>query len=61
MEGFIPNRVKDFWQEYRKSLKETEKQQTGDNHISEEAEAVGWGVKEAEERNKTEASKYRTP
>jgi N-terminal acetyltransferase 2 len=53
---FIPDRVKEFWHDYRKSLKDAEKKEIGDNEISEDVEMAGWGVKEAEERVKTEAS-----
>ena len=53
----IPTRVKEFWNEYRNALKEAEHKEVGDNHISEDVEMVGWGVKEAEEKNKSEASK----
>jgi len=56
IQQIIPTRVKEFWREYRKALKEAENEEIGDNKISEDAEMVGWGVKEAEERNKEEAS-----
>jgi N-terminal acetyltransferase 2 len=52
----IPDRVKETWREYRAALKNKEKDEMGDNHISEDVEMVGWGVKEAEERNNSEAS-----
>ncbi|KAH8880004.1 hypothetical protein GQ53DRAFT_670788 [Thozetella sp. PMI_491] len=55
-EKAIPQSVKAFWNNYRQALKDAEKEQLGSNNISEDVEMVGWGVKEAEERNKTEAS-----
>lgn len=58
MERVIPQSVKTFWHNYRQALKDAEKEQLGDNQISEDVEMVGWGVKEAEEKNKSEASKY---
>ena len=52
----IPEAVLDRWREYRKALKESEKEHLGNNEISEDVEAAGWGVEEAEARNKSEAS-----
>lgn len=52
----IPERVKTFWRDYRQALKDAEREATGSNEISSDVEMVGWGVKEADERNKTEAS-----
>ena len=53
----IPQRAKDWWHEYREARKDAEKEVVGNNNISDGAEMVGWGVKEAEERNQAEASK----
>ncbi len=58
IEGVIPQSVKTFWHNYRQALKDAEKEQLGDNQISEDVEMVGWGVKEAEEKNQSEASEY---
>jgi len=37
-------------------MKKAEKDMTGGDQISEGAEMAGWGVEEAEQRNKSEAS-----
>ncbi|KAI1875566.1 uncharacterized protein JN550_001852 [Neoarthrinium moseri] len=52
----IPQRLKDRWHEYQKALKQAEKENLGNDEISEHVEMAGWGVQEAEERNKAEAS-----
>lgn len=52
----IPQSIQDRWHEYRKALKEAEKENTGDNEISEHVERVGWGVEEAEAAHQAEAS-----
>ena len=56
-EKAVPQSVKDFWRKYRQAAKDKEKEHLGNNDISHDVEMVGWGVKEAEERNKEEASK----
>ncbi|KAI0472936.1 hypothetical protein GGR56DRAFT_590381 [Xylariaceae sp. FL0804] len=53
---FIPESLRDKWHEYRKALKEAEVENLGNDELSEHVEMAGWGVKEAEERNKSEAS-----
>ncbi|KAI1416142.1 hypothetical protein F5Y13DRAFT_154653 [Hypoxylon sp. FL1857] len=52
----IPESVRNWWREYRKALKESEKEHLGNEEISEHVEMAGWGVEEAERRNKAEAS-----
>ncbi|KAI1136195.1 hypothetical protein F5Y05DRAFT_415378 [Hypoxylon sp. FL0543] len=52
----IPESVRNWWHEYRKALKESEKEQVGNDEISEHVEMAGWGVEEAERRHKAEAS-----
>ncbi|KAI1806020.1 hypothetical protein F4811DRAFT_512404 [Daldinia bambusicola] len=52
----IPDSVRTRWREYRQALKEAEKESRGDAEISEKVETAGWGVEEAEERHKAEAS-----
>ncbi|KAI3322318.1 hypothetical protein HD806DRAFT_499760 [Xylariaceae sp. AK1471] len=52
----IPESVRNRWNEYRKVLKEGEQEQLGNGEISERVEMAGWGVEEAEKRNKSEAS-----
>jgi N-terminal acetyltransferase 2 len=53
----IPQSVKDRWSDYRKALKEGEKETFGNDNISEHVEMAGWGVEEATARNQAEASK----
>lgn len=53
----IPTSVQDKWHEYRAALKQAELENLGDNEVSRDMEMAGWGVKEAEEANQTEASK----
>lgn len=53
----VPESVKERWHEYRVAFKEAEKEELGDNHVSEDVEKVGWGVEKAQERHKEEASK----
>ncbi|KAF2967624.1 hypothetical protein GQX73_g5943 [Xylaria multiplex] len=49
----IPDSVRNRWNEYRAALKEAKREQSGGE---EEVEVAGWGVEQADERNKTEAS-----
>ncbi|KAI0453443.1 hypothetical protein F5B21DRAFT_283006 [Xylaria acuta] len=49
----IPDSVRNRWNEYRAALKEAKQGQSGSG---EQVEIAGWGVEEAEQRNKTEAS-----
>ncbi|KAF6818446.1 peptide alpha-n-acetyltransferase nat2 [Colletotrichum sojae] len=52
----IPESVKTWWSEYRAALAKAETEQLGNDDISEAVEMAGWGVEEAEARNKAEAS-----
>ncbi|KAI0012552.1 hypothetical protein F4779DRAFT_633351 [Xylariaceae sp. FL0662B] len=52
----IPQSVRDRWHEYRKALKGAEREQLGNEEISEHVEMASWGVEEAEARHKAEAS-----
>ncbi|KAI1495109.1 peptide alpha-N-acetyltransferase Nat2 [Biscogniauxia mediterranea] len=52
----IPEPVRERWNEYRKALKEAEQENLGNNDVAEHVEMAGWGVEEAEKRNKAEAS-----
>ncbi|KAI1344691.1 peptide alpha-N-acetyltransferase Nat2 [Xylariaceae sp. FL0016] len=52
----IPPSVRDRWHEYTKALKQSEVENLGNDEISEHVEMAGWGVEEAEQRNKAEAS-----
>ncbi|KAK8044691.1 peptide alpha-N-acetyltransferase Nat2 [Apiospora rasikravindrae] len=52
----IPESVKTWWHDYRQSMKNAEKEQFGNDDISEHVEMATWGVEEADARNKAEAS-----
>ncbi|KAI6090013.1 hypothetical protein F4821DRAFT_46553 [Hypoxylon rubiginosum] len=52
----IPQSVRDWWQEYRAALKQSEQETIGNDEISEHVEMAGWGVEEADKRHKAEAS-----
>ncbi|CAK7235315.1 DUF1279 super [Sporothrix curviconia] len=54
VKAIIPESIKERWRKYRAALKEN-KRESGDA-VVEAQEGDGWGVKEAEERNKHEAS-----
>ncbi|KAK5987133.1 hypothetical protein PT974_11251 [Cladobotryum mycophilum] len=54
--AIIPETVRDKISQYWHSLKNSEAQQLGDSQITDKAEMVGWGVEQAQERNKEEAS-----
>lgn len=54
----IPDWVEAWWHEYRAALKGVEKEQLGTDVVSESVEMAGWGVAEAEEHNRAEASKF---
>jgi hypothetical protein len=47
--------VKAFWRDYRQAVKEAEREHGGGSEINSGKETVGWGVKEADERNRAEA------
>lgn len=54
----IPDSIQERWHAYRQNLKEAEIEKFGNDEISEHVEMVGWGVEEADRRNKgPEASK----
>lgn len=54
---FIPEGAKERWHEWRAAVRDVEKEELGDNHVSEDVEKLGWGVEEAQERHKADASK----
>ncbi|ROV96315.1 hypothetical protein VMCG_07688 [Cytospora schulzeri] len=56
VKAMVPESAKEWWHEYRTALKEAEKEQLGSNDLSDDMDKVTWGVEEAEERNKQEAS-----
>jgi hypothetical protein len=53
----IPESVKAKWHEYKESVKQAERQITGKQDVSKHVETAGWGVEEAQERRKRDASK----
>ncbi|KHN96959.1 peptide alpha-N-acetyltransferase [Metarhizium album ARSEF 1941] len=53
---FIPESVRQKWHEYWRSIKSKEVETMGNGNISDRVEMAGWGVEEAQERNKEEAS-----
>ncbi|OAQ61971.1 peptide alpha-N-acetyltransferase [Pochonia chlamydosporia 170] len=53
---FIPESVRQKWHEYWRSIKSKEVETLGNDNISDGVEMAGWGVEEAQERNKEEAS-----
>jgi hypothetical protein len=55
---FIPESVRTKWNEWRQSLKSEEKSHLGNNNISDSVEMAGWGVEQAQERNREEASEF---
>ena len=57
MKSVIPESVSTTWHDWRKSLKKAEHEITGSEDFSEGVEMAGWGVEEAEKKNKAEASK----
>lgn len=52
----IPEGVKQWWHDYRSALKQAGKEHLGEG-VTENVEMAGWGVEEAEQKNKAEASK----
>lgn len=52
----IPESVKNTWHEWRSSMRKAEQDITGSDNISDGVEMAGWGVEEAEEKNKKDAS-----
>lgn len=56
----IPESFKERWHEWRAEVKDVEKEELGDNHFSEDVEKLGWGVQEAQERHRADASKSET-
>lgn len=52
----IPESVKNAWHEWRTAMKKAKHDITGSDKINDGVEMAGWGVEEAEERNKRDAS-----
>ena len=55
---FIPESVKQTWRDWRASMKKAAHDTTGGDQLEKPAEVVGWGVEEADERYKRDASKF---
>ncbi|RDL39097.1 uncharacterized protein BP5553_03437 [Venustampulla echinocandica] len=56
VEKAIPESVKQKWHDWRTSMKKAEHEITGSEQINDTVEMAGWGVEEAEEKNKKHAS-----
>ncbi|POR33643.1 Uncharacterized protein TPAR_06158 [Tolypocladium paradoxum] len=54
--SMVPESVRQTTRKYWHSIQKGETQKLGDDGISEKVEMAGWGVQEAQERNKEEAS-----
>jgi len=52
----IPVSLQNSWHEWRQSMKEAQKDIPGAEQVGEGIEMAGWGVEEADEKNKAEAS-----
>lgn len=52
----VPESVKTFWHDWRSSMRAAEEEVTGSDKISDGVEMAGWGVEEAEQANKRDAS-----
>ncbi|TVY46838.1 putative N-terminal acetyltransferase 2 [Lachnellula cervina] len=52
----IPESVKQTWHDWRVSMKNAEHEHFGNEEISDAVEMAGWGVEEAEQKNKMDAS-----
>jgi hypothetical protein len=55
---FIPESWREKGYEYWQSIKGKEVEALGNDNISDGVEMASWGIEEAQERNKEEASKY---
>ncbi|RDW62698.1 peptide alpha-N-acetyltransferase [Coleophoma crateriformis] len=56
VKAIIPESVKQTWHDWRESMKQAEHDVTGKEHINDGVEMAGWGVQEATEKNKRDAS-----
>jgi len=52
----IPESVKQAWHDWRVSMKKAEHEFVGGEEINDTVEMAGWGVEEAEKKNKSNAS-----
>jgi hypothetical protein len=56
LKKLIPESVQQAWHDWRASMKKAENDMTGNQEVTEHVDMVGWGVEEADARNKKEAS-----
>jgi len=56
VQKLIPARAKEFWRGYRSAVEEAEGRDIRNTKTGGDGDPTGWGVKEAEERNRTDAS-----
>lgn len=54
----IPESVEQTWHDWRDSVKQAKHDVTSKDHIDEAVEMAGWGVQEATENNRKDASKF---
>ena len=54
----IPEAVKQQWRDWRQALRKEEMEHTGSDDFSDGLEMASWGVEEASEANKRDASKH---
>lgn len=54
----IPESVKQKWHEWKASVRQAEHDMTGGDKINDGVEMAGWGVEEATEKHKKDASTY---
>lgn len=57
----IPDSVKQTWHDWRTSMKKAEAEIQGATKVDETVAMAGWGVEEAEAKNKKDASMYSRP
>jgi hypothetical protein len=55
---FIPESVKQTWHDWRASMKQAAHETTGGDEVNKSVEMAGWGVEEADERYKRDASRF---
>lgn len=58
VKAVIPEGVKQQWRDWRKAFRKEEVEHLGSADFSEGLEMATWGVEEASEANKKEASKF---
>lgn len=51
----IPENVREWWHDYRAQMKQASREKLGEE-VTQNVEMAGWGVEEAEQKNKSQAS-----